>query len=532
MTFWFALVCASCVPLLTSVHLHAVPPELLTVAERSEYRETATHAEVMELIERIAALGDHVRVSEMGRTLEGRAIPLMVIADPPIATPDEARASGKLIFFMLGNIHAGEVCGKEALLMLAREFAQNPGEPGEPKHPILEDLILIFAPIYNADGNDRMDPGNRPGQVGPDRMGTRPNAQGLDLNRDFIKLAAPESRALVRFLNEWDPHLSVDTHATNGSSHRYVLTYAEPTNPSGHRASIAFVRDELLPVVTQRLHERTGYDTFFYGNFNRDRTAWATYSHEPRFGGPYMGLRGQMSILSEAYAYAPYKDRVLATREFVREIMLFARERKHEIMVLHDQARKDVIEAGRDPQPHDVVGVRYRPAALNGLVMLKGYEEERDERGRARATDRPKDYPVVFLGRFEPTISVRRPFAYLLPPGCEDIVAKLHEHGVETESFTGIARVEEYTITQLRRAERAFQDRRLVTIEATAARRRYAAPEGSTLVRLAQPLGNLIVYLLEPMSDDGFVTWGLFDERVSEGAMYPIRRIALPEDME
>ena len=63
----------------------------------------------------------------------------------------------------LGNIHAGEVCGKEALLMLGRELAM------QPDHEMWDDVVLVLCPIYNADGNEKMSPDNRPGQVGPRR---------------------------------------------------------------------------------------------------------------------------------------------------------------------------------------------------------------------------------------------------------------------------------------------------------------------------------------------------------------------------
>ena len=450
----------------------------------------------------------------------------MLLANPPITTAAEARESGKVIIFAFANIHAGEVCGKEAFLMLARELA------AQPDHPLFNDLIIALAPIYNADGNERFSPDNRPGQVGPDSMGQRPNAQGLDLNRDYIKLESPEAQSMVRFLSEWDPHLVFDSHTTNGSAHRYTVTYAEQTNPSGFMPSIEFIRDGLLPTVTERLLARTGYAMFFYGNFNHNQTMWATYSHEPRFGGPYHGLRGQMSILSEAYAYATFKDRVLATREFLRETLTYAQEKKDDILRLHQQAKDDTIAKGRDPQPFDTVGIRYRPAAFNQLTTIKGYEMARDERGHSRATETPKDYTVIFIGRFEPTLSVRRPFAYLIPPGNDDIIAKLHQHGVTTQPFEGGATVEQYIIESIDKARRPFQGHLLTSVEARATIiEDHRVPAGSTLVPLAQPLGNLIIYLLEPMSDDGFVTWELFGERLEVGQPYPVLRIARPGDL-
>ncbi len=493
--------------------------DLLTVAEASDWQATATHAEVIELIDRIEQRSKVMRRFELGRSAEGRSIPLLVLAAPPIENAQQARASGKAIVFAFGNIHAGEVCGKEALLMFARELALDPA------HPLFDDLIIVFAPIYNADGNERMSPDNRPGQIGPALgMGERPNAQGLDLNRDYVKLESPEARALVRFLTKWDPHITIDTHTTNGSRHRYVLTYAAPLNPSGHAAPIEYVRDVMLPEISDRLRRDSGYETFFYGNFNKDHTAWQTYSAMPRYGGPYRGLRNQMSILSEAYAYADYKDRVLATHAFVRQILVYAAEHRHEIIAIHDRARRETIEAGRDPQPDDVVGIRHRLAAFDEPVTILGFDE------RSEAV--PKDARVVHLGRFEPTLSVRRPFAYILPPDNDAIAVKLRQHGIEVNPFDGDATVEAYTVTTIERAEPPFQGHRLVRLEVRARVETRAFAAGSFIVSLAQPLGTLAVYLLEPQSQDGLAAWNFFDEAISEGSDFPVMRVRSSHDLQ
>ncbi len=492
-------------------------PALLTVAERSGYEATSTHAEVVELLQRLAAQSGVLHLAEMGRSVEGRALPLAVLADPPVETPEEARAGGKAVVFAFGNIHAGEVCGKEALLMLARELAL------EPRHPLLGDLVIMLAPIYNADGNDRMSPDNRPGQDGPVRgMGERRNAQGLDLNRDCVKLESPEARAMARLLREWDPHLIVDSHTTNGSRHRYILTYDAPLNPSGHPGPIGFVRERLLPEVSRRLEARCGYRTFFYGNFDREHTTWETYSALPRFGGSYHGLRGHMSILAEAYSYAPFRDRVLATLEFVREILRYAAEHRTEILAVVDRARRETIEAGREPQPHDTVGLRHRVAPFPEPAVVLGYEPE---------SDRPRDHTVVHLGRFEPVLGVRRPHAYLLEPGLGAVVENLRAHGIGVEPFEGTALVETYTVTRIDRAEDPFEGHHLIALEVRASPGARHFPAGSFLVRTAQPLGTLAVYLLEPESEDGLAAWNFLDERLAAGGACPVHRVRCASDL-
>src|SRR5262245_7743259 len=191
-----------------------IPPDLLTVAEKSDYRATARHADVVALLDHMASASPLAHRAILGRSVEGREIPLLIVSDPPVASPAEAAAQiehhDKLLVFAIGNIHAGEVDGKEALPMVARELLLTPN------HPLLKHLIVAFAPIYNPDGNEQVSKDNRPGQVGPEEgMGRRANGAGLDLNRDFIKLEAPETRGLVDFLNRWDPHIFVDTHTTN-----------------------------------------------------------------------------------------------------------------------------------------------------------------------------------------------------------------------------------------------------------------------------------------------------------------------------
>jgi hypothetical protein len=494
----------------------AAADELATVAESSSFQATATHEQVVDLLQQIAARSDRVHLAELGRSVEGRSIPLAVIADPPVRGPEDVVSGDRLVVLVFGNIHAGEVCGKEALLMLARELALD-------DHPdLLEHLVLLLVPNLNADGNERFDPDNRPGQVGPAQgMGQRPNAQGLDLNRDWVKLESPEIRALVQLLSSWDPHLTIDTHTTNGSRHRYLLTYEAPLNPSGFGPSIAFLREELLPAVTDSLRRRTGFETFFYGNFDREHATWSTYSAQPRFGGPYRGLRGQMSILSEAYAYATYEQRVRVTLEFVREVLVTAAERRDRIRQLHDQARARTIAAGRDPQPDDVVGLRHRLAAFTEPVVVAGYEPI-DE---ASTELRPRDYTVVHRGRFEPVVSVRRPAAYLVPAGHDPLVEALRRHGIDVLPFAGPAAVERYTVRRVTRSRRPFQGHRLVRLDVTAARDSVDLPEGSWIVPTAQPLGTLAVYLLEPYSEDGLATWNLLDGALIEGEPYPVLRV-------
>src|SRR5437588_493639 len=223
------------------------------------------------------------------------------------------------------------LCGREASDGCGTK--QFPGDLATAsEHPLLKDLIIVFAPIFNADGNERMAKTHRPEQEGPaEGMGIRENANGFDLNRDFVKLETPEVRALVRFLNQWHPAVFIDCHTTNGSFHRYTMTYEGPRVPADDQKLVNFVRDEMLPDLTKRLKKETGYESYFYGNFSPDRSQWRTEIPGPRYGTHYVGLRNRIGILSESYAYAPFKDRIRATYGFVKGICEYTADNKEKV---------------------------------------------------------------------------------------------------------------------------------------------------------------------------------------------------------
>ncbi len=508
--------------------------DLLTVAESSGFRATARHDDVVALLDRLAAAAPgRARRVEMGTTVEGRSIPMLVVADPPVATPEEAAEQvkrGKLVALMIGNIHGGEVDGKEALPMLAREVLLHEGEKGKGGHPLLKDLVLVFAPIYNADGNERVGKDNRPGQVGPEEgMGIRENAQGFDLNRDFVKLEAPETRALVRVMREWDPAVFIDTHTTNGSYHGYVLTFEGPKVPAGDGRIVEYVRDEMLPRVSRGLEEGRGVRTWFYGDFAEGHTKWVTFPPLPRYGTNYVGLRNRISILSEGYSYAPYEDRVMATLHFVRACLEDVAANKEKVKKLLREADEGAVGAGREPGEGDVVVLRAKSAPAPGKVKVAGFVEEERE-GRMVSTGEARVYEVEHWNRAEATLTAPRPFAYLIPEALAKVVEVLQRHGVEVEELREDIEleVEVYRIDAVKRAVRVFQGHMPVTVEATAQEETRRVPAGTRLVRTGQRLGTLAAYLLEPMAEDGLATWNFLDEQLVVGESYPIVRVKSP----
>jgi hypothetical protein len=500
----------------------AAQSEPSTRAEFTAYMETSRYDDVIRFIDTIVPRSEWLHLGFMGYTHEGRRIPLVVAGNVANASAEAVRASGKLRIYLQGNVHAGEVCGKEALLMLMREIVNGEHDAW------FDDVVLLIAPIYNADGNERVALGNRPGQNGPyGGMGQRANAQGLDLNRDHMRLDSPEARSLLSMMRAYDPHVSVDLHTTNGTRHAYHVTYSPPLNPNTHPAIDGLLRDDWLPAMTERIRAKHGWEYYYYGNtpFRRDaEPGWYTFDHRPRFNNNYIGLRNRIAILSEAYAYASFEDRVLASLYFVQEIVGYAGERQGPIRAAIRAADDDIL-------PGTELGVRAVHARSEAKVDILMGETDNGVHpltGRRQLSRREgsRVESMYEYGSFRPTDTEIVPAAYLVPAELRAVVARLRMHGVQLEAValpTELT-VEQFRITESEQATREFQGHRERRLEGTYEALQTEVPVGTWRVDMRQPLARLAFYLLEPRSDDGLANWNFLDGAIENG-FYPILRV-------
>lgn len=499
----------------------ATASTLKTKAEATDYAETSSSAEVEAFCDELAKLSPRVTRTNFGVTNEGKKLPLLVIADPPVSTPAEAQKSGKLVVLVWGNIHAGEVDGKEALLMLAREIAT------APEAPLLKDLVLLIAPNLNADGNDKWGAVRR-SQDGPPKIGTRENAQRLDLNRDFVKLESPEIRSLVRLMNQWDPAISIDCHTTNGSYHRMLITYEGGRCPAGDMSVVEYTRDQMLPAITEKMEKSAGIKSFFYGNFTGDRRAWDTVPPTPRYSTHLIGMRNRIGILSESYSYATFKERVRGSKVFVETIFAQAAERKDEIQKLLKAADAKTLEMAKKPGEAPPLALDFKDVVLGGKRIIPGFIEEK-QNGRNAPTDKPWEYEVEYLGASEVTKSTPRAYAYLFPKAYADAAQTLQRQGIEVEELREDidVEVEVQKVTKVTKGQR-FQGHESPALLTESRKETQRLLAGSYLVKTSQKLGSLASFLLEAQANDGLATWNYFDAGIAEGEDFPVLRVGAP----
>jgi hypothetical protein len=494
--------------------------DLETRAEATGYRETSLHRHVMEFL--AAVDKRHLTLSSFGTSPGGRDLPLVVMSAHGVTTPDEARRAGLPVVLVINGIHAGEVEGKEASMMLMRDLASS---------DLLAHMTLVFVPLFNPDGNDAVDPANRKlnlpkleGQIGPELVGTRVNKSGINLNRDYMRQAAGEMRALQsRVCQVWQPDLTIDTHATNGSVHRMQMTYDVPhTIASGRAEPIVYMREQMMPAVQAALKNHNVL-AGWYGNFVEDeraldartdadpnapvREGWMTYTHHPRFGSNYRGLTSRLDLLLECYSYLEFPERVRTTYATLLEAFRYVAAHKDDVM--------QVVATSRAPR--DQIAIRYNLDAFDQPITIP-------TRTPRTPDGAPSEVAVKYFGNFTGAKMVARPPAYVVPA---ELAAHLERHGLPTEPLTGEHAVEVPTVTGFgtEGGRKILESASVGDLHVAWTRSTRSAPAGARLVRTDHPLGAIAVYLCEPESDDSAIENGVI-AAPDLGGEIPVWRLA------
>jgi hypothetical protein len=554
----------------------------LTRAERTNFAETSHYEDVVSFIDSLKALGAKISTGSIGKTVEGRELPYVIASRPPITSPADARRLNRPVAYIQANIHAGEVEGKEAMQSLLRDLLF------DTRKNVLDSIVLIVQPIYNADGNEKWGPQarNRGAQNGPEMVGTRQNASGWNLNRDYIGADAPETRGAFAMLNAWNPDLFMDLHTTDGSIHGYALTYSPPLTPTA--VNVIPFATKMLSDIRGRMLDRQGFYVSDYGDFSRPGVArggraagrgappdsaargrggpprgggfggrgpsleqiiadsiptsgWAfsTYESLARYGTNYYGLRNRIGILSEAFSHDPFARRVASTYDFVSEILSYVAEHRAAILALGRQGDAKVAAWAKSPGSSPRLALRSRmdttrveDVRVEQVTPLADSSKREAGMGSRQRTGVIKLVRMPVMASFTPTLTSTLPFAYAFDSATARVLLPiLRVHGIAVERLDGAANVvaQSFAVDSVIDRGRSETSRMLKDVAGQwgkAARRSLAA--GSYIVRAGQPRGLAAFYLLEPESEDGLMQWSFYDGIVAAHTDFPVARITAP----
>jgi murein tripeptide amidase MpaA len=521
-----------------------------TPAEVDDYRTTPNDAATMEYLERLAAAhSNRVRIESFGQTGEGRDIKIVIASEDGLFDPAAIRASGRAVVLVQNAIHAGEMDGKDACLALLRDILQKPGGAA-----LLENVVLVFIPIYNLDGHERRSAFSRINQNGPALAGWRANATNLNLNRDYMKADAPETRAFLRMFHRWMPDFFVDNHVTDGADFQYDVTFALDTGPDVLPAMATWLRDTVSPELVQGVNA-TGHLAFpgpIFLNDDTDPTkGLAFHDNPPRFSTGRMILDNRPGLLVELHMLKDYKARVTGDYELMRALLEVVNRDSAKLISLNREADAAAATLGSESRGRAPFPLCFESNGQTTQVEFRGFEYVRSPSEVSgtmaiRYEPRPWNTTLPLDSGVRVAISVTPPAGYIIPPQWTEVIKVLEAQGVTLHriesAWTG--RIERYRLPGMRWSGRPFEGRHPILrggnveskigefgkCELTLETSHF--PADSAVVPLQQRLSKVALHWLEPEAPDSAVRWGFFDpifEQKEFGDAYVLERLARDE---
>ena len=492
-----------------------VPPEWRTHAELTDYRETPNYTDTVAFARRLAHASSAIEFEIFGQSGQGRDLPLLIASESHTFTPEAAHAEGKAIVLIQACIHSGEPDGKDAGFALLRDIAITKTLTG-----ILDNVVLLFMPLYNADGHERSSPYNRINQNGPVDMGWRTTATYQNLNRDYMKADTPETWAWLRLWNQWKPDLFIDCHVTDGADYRSVITYHHEHHAGVDEAVVAWERDvfggKVKPATSAAGPEISWYLEFID---NRDLTLGTRdFNGSPRFSTGYVPIRNRPGILIETHMLKDYRSRVLATYDFLRAALVEVNRDPERLRKVGRDADERTVAAGSTFDPARMFPLNFELTDETTPFELKAFQYETEESevsGDLRVIygREPLDLTIPMYDTFRITKAVAPPLHYIVPSQWTRVTEVLHAHGLEMHFLAEAAsvEVESYRFTNVTWPAEPFEGRHMprFDVERSIETREFLA--GSVVVPLAQPSGKVVLNLLEPEAPDSLVRWGFFN---------------------
>ena len=484
-----------------------------TYFEKSNYLETPRYDETINYFKKFERHSPYAKMISIGKSAEGRDIYVLIVSKDRAFTPELAKRTNKPIVFIQNGIHAGEIDGKDASMILLREILIT-----KEKANYIDNAILLVMPIFNVDGHERFSPYNRINQNGPKEMGWRTNAQNLNLNRDYMKADSPEMKAWLKFFNKWLPHIFVDCHVTDGADYQYEITYSCERYGNVHPELGEWIKNDFVPFIEKEV-QKNGYLIAPYVWFKGDeiKNGIVDGVTSPRLSTGYVAIQNRVALLIETHMLKDYKTRVFATLTMLDAVIRKANQSGKNLVDLINRAEQKTIDEIANQKKY--LPVKFQMSNEFVPFTFKGIKYEKLP---SKISGKEK---IVYTGeKFEMEIplynkpvavdSINAPEFYLIPRAYSNIIEILNPHGVKYEVLESAQkylvekyRFDENTVWQ----KRPYEGRIMLITKYETFVDTLIAEKGDYLIPVNQRAVKVIIHLLEPKSGDSFVSWGFFN---------------------
>ena len=506
----------------------------LSPTEKSDFHQTPRYDETMEYLRKLGKGSPWIYVTTFGKTAEGRSIPLVIVSkNNSEFNAKKAQASGKAVVLIQNAIHAGEMDGKDACMMLLRDmclFKENEN--------ILDKLVLLILPIYNLDGHERFGMYNRINQNGPDSMGWRTTSQNLNLNRDYMKADAPETQAWLKLFNEWLPDFFIDCHVTDGADFQYPITYSLNDQENVAPTVRDWIKEKFFPSVFSSMEEKKILIApYIFLKDNNDITKGIVNPiGQPRFSTEYCVLQNRPGFLIETHMLKDYKTRVQATYELLLSMLKEISNDAGSLRLAVRTSDEEVIGEGEKADGNFHIPLQFTLTEKADSFLFHGFQFTK-EKSEISGTDWVKysneknDVTIPIYKTSKIVSEVTLPFAYIIPQQWKKTIDVVKDHGIELKRLTKPTEIEieSYKFTNVKWSEQPFEGRHNVSFETQPIKEKRLYPTGTLIAYTSQRNAKVLVHLLEPNAPDALVSWGFFDaifEQKEYGEDYVLEKLA------
>jgi Zinc carboxypeptidase len=489
--------------------------ELPTPLEQAKFGRLSTSAEISEYLHELAEAYPQARVETIGTSVQGRPLEALVLSS---AKGRDVSQADRVTIEIVGSQHGMEGAGAESLLFIARELLA-----GSLQY-VLRDVDVVLVPNANPDGLE---------------IGKRVNANGVNLNTDFVALSQPESRALVAALRRFQPEAVLDVHesavlkknslAREGYMTDFTAQFELANNPNIVPSLRAFALSDVLTPWIAGV-DAAGLDAHrYFGEIRSSRQAVTNGGLSLQNFRNRTGIEGRLSFLMETRldpkggVYPTFRNigaRVALQRISIERFLAVLHERRKEILAAVSVARAE-LRAANVPlalDVHYIADPQDPPVAID-LQRIADGKRERIEFADSRTVAAAKLLPM--------------PAAYLVRSNQAELAALFDRQGIryrtiqKPRSIDGVEFVAGPEVAAIDSADTTLVDALPnPTLDKARERRvRVQASPGELWIDLNQQRGRLAALILEPRSDSSLFRTPQYFLLVTAGEPLPIYRV-------
>lgn len=491
----------------------AASSDWLTTGEKTDWKQTGVYAEVVEMLRKFEKNSPYVKVIQFGTTAEGRPMYAAVVSSDKAFTPAAAAKTGKAVILIQSGIHSGEIEGKDTALMLIRDMVITKREH---QAAWLKKAIFVVIPVFNIDGHEYRSSFNRANQNGPEITGTRPNAQLMNLNRDYVKAQTPEMKGWLSLYHAWMPDFMFDNHVTDGADYQYDVTWDMAHHGEMGEPTRDWVNNSYIPELNKRM-EAGGHLVSPYGALRRSPDGKRDFMVEvfsPRYSHLYAAALNRPALLVETHSLKAAKTRAWANYDIMVNSIDIVTENPATLKAAVKAADEKYAAMAGDKNAAPIYLAGKTSAASHPLMYhsLKTGQFPSEITGAPvmRYTGEKDDFEVAMHDGVDTTAEAQEPLGWLVPAAFKEIADELKLHGVVMEKTTKDIDQEfdTWRFSDVKYSTAAMEGGMMVDYTMKPVKEKVHIPAGSWYVPMKQQRARLIMALLHPAAPDALVRIG------------------------